>query len=392
MSPGKPSGTEAAGLRQAAGEQGLRPGPGAAAGWFLKMNISAAKFIFGLLLSALFFSNNMALFALTYVFVFLCMLVHTILTNNDIKNKIVLSITYLAIMVFQLAHNALMIFAEDNTLFLSVRSRIVGALLVLAPFIVYRISSENKNAKNYLPSIQDMTVFTFNELIENINNIKEMVNKGYKSVSKENMEELLRDMPRHNSFRYINKGSLTGEYFELVYKTLSDLNIYVVISNTGSPASEIISMFTRKQYNHASLSFDRDLKTIISYNGGERIYPPGLNMEMVKYFNKKEDSSIIVYSIPATIEKKKAIIDKVGEINAEGNAYNLFGLVFKFSFKPNIMFCSQFVYKMLKNVNLHYFEKKDGQIKPTDLIEMDYYRKLRYEYEIKNPRRRAAGY
>jgi hypothetical protein len=142
-------------------------------------------------------------------------------------------------------------------------------------------------------------------------------------------------------------------------------------------------MFTQKQYNHASISFDKELKTIVSYNGGERIYPPGLNMEMIKYFNKKQDSSIIVYSIPATAEKKKSIIDKINEINKQGNAYNLFGLVFKFSFRPNIMFCSQFVYRMLKDAGLNYFEKKDGQIKPTDLIELDYYRKLKYEYEIK---------
>jgi hypothetical protein len=347
------------------------------------MNVGAVKFILGLLLSTLFFSNNMVLFALIYVFVFLGMFVHTLLTNNEIKNKILLSTIYLAIMIFQLVHNALMTFAENATPLVSIRSRIIGVLIVLIPFIIYKITSENKNVKNYLPSIQDMTVFTFNELIDNINNIKEIIDKGYKSLSKENIDELLKDIPRHNSFRYINKGSLTEEYFELAYKTLSDLNIYIIISNTGSPASEIISVFTLKQYNHASLSFDRDLKTIISYNGGERVYPPGLNMELVKYFNKKENSSIIVYSIPITIEKKKTIIDKIKEINRQGNAYNLFGLLLKFSFKPNIMFCSQFVYKMLKTVDLNYFEKKDGQIKPTDLIEMDYYRKLKYEYEIK---------
>jgi hypothetical protein len=106
-------------------------------------------------------------------------------------------------------------------------------------------------------------------------------------------------------------------------------------------------------------------------------------MEMLKYFNKKKDSSIIVYSIQITPEKKREIIDKINEINNQGNAYNILGLVFKFSFKPNIMFCSQFVYKMLKIAEINYFEKKGWEIKPTDLIELDYYRKLKYEYEIK---------
>jgi hypothetical protein len=250
------------------------------------------------------------------------------------------------------------------------------------PIFVDRMVSENHGLNSYMPSIQDMTVFTFNEIIENIANVKKVLEKGQNNFSKENIEKLLQDLPRHNSFRYINKGSLTREYFELAYQTLNDLHIYIVISNTGSPASEIISMFTRKQYNHASLSFDRELKTIVSYNGGERIYPPGLNMEMVNYFNKKHDSSIIVYSLPISFEKKKILIEKIKEINEQGNAYNILGLVLKSSFKQNIMFCSQFVYKMLKIVDLNYFEKQDGKIKPTDLVEMDYERKLNYEYKI----------
>jgi hypothetical protein len=77
------------------------------------------------------------------------------------------------------------------------------------------------------------------------------------------------------------------------------------------------------------------------------------------------------------------IIESIRKINAEGNAYNLFGLVLKFSFKPNILFCSQFVYKMLKDAGLNYFEKKEGQIKPSDFVELDYDRKLKYEYKIR---------
>jgi hypothetical protein len=202
-------------------------------------------------------------------------------------------------------------------------------------------------------------------------------------LSKENIDELLTNLPKHNSFRYINKGSLTEEYFKLAYQTFDDLNIYIVVSNSGSPASEIISLFTRKQYNHVSLSFDRELKTIVSYNGGEKVYLPGLNMEMLKYFNKKEDAAIIVYSLPLSKENKKTIIDKIKEINEQGNAYNILGLVLKFSFRPNIMFCSQFVYKILKIAGINYFEKKEENVKPTDFIELDYERKLKYEYKIK---------
>jgi hypothetical protein len=344
--------------------------------------MDAVKVIFGIFLVTLFFSNNIILFELTYLFIFFTLVIHSFLTKNTIKHKIFLLAIYSMIMIFQSVYNNMVIFGEDNNIFNSLISRVIGLALVPVPIIINKLITENKDSKSYLPSVQDLTVFTFNELVENIAVVNNIIRQGQKNLSKENIDELMKDLPRHNSFRYINKDSLTDEYFNMAYRTLDDSNIYIIISNTGSPASEIISMFTKKQYNHASLSFDRELKTIISYNGGEKIYPPGLNMEMVKYFNKKEDSSIIVYSLPISKEKKKMLIEKIKTINTEGNAYNLFGLVLKLSFKPNIMFCSQFVYKMLKSVGLNYFEKKDGQIKPSDLIELDYDRRLHYEYKI----------
>jgi len=75
---------------------------------------------------------------------------------------------------------------------------------------------------------------------------------------------------------------------------------------------------------------------------------------------------------------EKNMLDKVQEINNEGSAYNLIGLVFKFSRKPNIMFCSQFTYTMLEIAGLNYFEQKAAHVRPTDFIELDYYRKLQF--------------
>jgi len=76
-------------------------------------------------------------------------------------------------------------------------------------------------------------------------------------------------------------------------------------------------------------------------------------------------------------------IDKIKEINETGSAYNLVGLITKVSLRPNIMFCSQFVYSILKECGLAYFESPATKIKPTDLVEKDYYRKLELCYEIK---------
>jgi hypothetical protein len=254
---------------------------------------------------------------------------------------------------------------------------------VVLPFFIENILFLYRNISSLNYQIQDVSSIGFNDLKENAEKIKNALKNFREKLTPENIGDLLKDMPRHNSFEYINNGSLTSAYFDYAYRTLDDPCIYIVISNTGSAASDLIAIFTNKQYNHVSLSFDGDLKTIVSYNGGERVYPPGMNHEMLQYFNKKADASIAVYRLKCTREQKKMIIDNIKKINHDGNAYNLLGLVLKYSHKPNIMFCSQFVYKMLKDAGLQYFDKPDAEVKPTDLIELDYQRKLEYVYEIK---------
>jgi hypothetical protein len=77
------------------------------------------------------------------------------------------------------------------------------------------------------------------------------------------------------------------------------------------------------------------------------------------------------------------MLEKIAKINVEGSAYNILGLfLHKRKHKPNILYCTQFVYNMLDDVGLVYFSKPEGKISPTDLVELDYYRKLKFELEI----------
>jgi len=183
--------------------------------------------------------------------------------------------------------------------------------------------------------------------------------------------EIIKDLPRHNTFSYINKGSLSDEYFNLASSTLDNGYLYIVLSSTGSPAGETIKKITGKQYSHASLSFDEELKTIISYNGGENLYSPGLNQEMIEYFNQKPDANIVIYKIKVNMQKKKKVLEEVRKINEEGSSYNVLGLFLPYSYKENIMFCSQFVYTMLKVAGVEYFDKRPQKVKPTDFLELD---------------------
>lgn len=97
---------------------------------------------------------------------------------------------------------------------------------------------------------------------------------------------------------------------------------------------------------------------------------------------KKNDASILVYKLKVTYEQKLQMINKIQQINEEGSAYNLLGLLTGSSNKPNIMYCSQFLYSMLDSVGAIYFNKPRKSLKPTDFIERDYERKLEFVEKI----------
>lgn len=333
----------------------------------------------------LFFYGDTTIFTFASIFIFLIMIFRAVKINSKKRFRFYLIMIYILILVFQFTFFINTMNVSKAITPVNLFNKTIGIFLLILPYIVERLITINKYTEFYFPSVQEFNTFSFNELKRSLNIVHsslENIDKLKNAISTEKIEEIIKDLPRHSSIRYINNGSLSKNYFKTAYNNLNDPYIYIVISNTGSAASELISVFTKKQYNHASLSFDSNLRTIISYNGGEKIYPPGLNHEMIEYFNKKEDASIKVYKLKASTDQKKKLIDKVKEINEEGSAYNILGLVLKSSHKPNIMFCSQFVYKMLKYADLAYFNKKVEKVKPTDLIELDYYRKLEFCYEI----------
>ncbi|ONI44897.1 hypothetical protein AN641_05520 [Candidatus Epulonipiscioides gigas] len=257
-------------------------------------------------------------------------------------------------------------------------------LIITLSFFIEIIFEIKEEQYNFIKILQCKTYIDFRKLKNIAHNKKDLICKASKVLTKDNVRELILDMRRHNSFSYINDGTLSEKYFELAQKSIfTDPFVYIILSDTGSVASQLIGVGTQKPYNHASFSFDRNLETLISYNGGEKINPPGLNTEMLEYLMKKKDATIYIYKLPVTREAKQKMLEKIKEINKNGSSYNLVGLMTRKSYKPNIMFCSQFVYSLLKYAGVEYFEKKASSIKPTDLVELDYHRKLLFDHEIK---------
>lgn len=344
------------------------------------------NWIIFILLFGLTVFGNLPMFIIIYSYFAVVMSIRTLLHRFEKNIKIGLVSTYALLLANQIVFSVIIVFSKGVSGITFYLCKFFAAIIILLPLMLERFVVSTKQTKFYPPSVEEIATISFELMKDNVDTIVSAVqgiNKIKDTVTFNNLKATIGDLYRHSSTKYINNGTLTEKYFSLVDKSLDDPYMYILVSNTGSAASEIISLFTHKNFNHASLSFDRDLKTIISYNGGINVYPPGLNPETIEAFHQKEDASILVYRIMATREQKTLIADKVKEINRDGSAYNIIGLATKHSYKPNIMFCSQFVYKMLKLAGLNYFDKKEGEVRPTDFIELDYHKKLEYCYEIK---------
>lgn len=336
--------------------------------------------------TALFFGGDYVVYILAYIFSFVFLLCYTVFAASTILEKIVQTLTYALILAAQIVFDVLVLrnLLDGNIETYSL-GKFLGIALIFIPFFVKQLFFIGQRDHSPFMALGECFALSYpqlyrdkDEILYRIDNLMTAGNK----LSKENLQEIIHDLPRHSSFSYINNGSLTENYFERAERTLNNGYVYLIITKSKSASGEVIGLFTNKQYNHISLSFDEELNTIISYNGGEKIAPPGLNPEVITQLTKREGASIILYRLPATYEQKKAILDKIRTINNEGSSYNILGLLLKVTPQPNIMFCSQFVYTMLELAGLNYFEKDTAHVTPTDFIELDYYRRLDFVCKI----------
>ena len=189
-----------------------------------------------------------------------------------------------------------------------------------------------------------------------------------RDLSAKEMAYLIGSLARYNSSQYINHGTLDAEYFAASCATLDDPHLYIVLSDTRDPECRFIKLFTDGFYNHTSLSFDSELKTMLSYNNGHRVLTPGLNAEKIEHLYWGIGASFSVYSLDVPSEQKKRAIDRIAAINREGSSYNVLGLINGKSKMPNIMYCSQFVYTIMQEAGAAYFTPEKGKIIPMDFI------------------------
>ena len=150
--------------------------------------------------------------------------------------------------------------------------------------------------------------------------------------------------------------------------------MYLLFTNTGSFLTKLIKLYTKKQYNHASIAFDSKLYEVYSF-GRKTVRNPfigGFVKEDVKTGLFKQ-ADCAIYSIAVTEEQilKMNQVLKEFELQKKEYHYNflgLFGVMFNKPIKrKNAFFCSQFVAFLLKESNIIDFDKPLSLITPHDL-------------------------
>jgi hypothetical protein len=168
---------------------------------------------------------------------------------------------------------------------------------------------------------------------------------------------------------------------------LRDKKVYILLTDTGTVFTRLIKLYTKKPYNHASISFDAELSEVYSF-GRKTARNPFIGgfvkEDMKKGLFHQADCVIYTFTVTeAEIQKMRRYISEI-EAQKESYRYNflgLFGVVFNRPLKrKKAFFCSQFVASVLNECTSIDFGKPASLIEPNDLMSIS---SLQLKYEGK---------
>ncbi|MCM3399793.1 hypothetical protein [Oceanobacillus profundus] len=158
---------------------------------------------------------------------------------------------------------------------------------------------------------------------------------------------------------------------------MNEKNLYILLTDTGTVFTRLIKSYTKKPYNHASISFDPQLVNAYSFGRKKPRNPliGGFVQENMRSGLFKHASAAI-YSCTVNedqLQKINAYLQKI-EAEKEQYRYNFLGLFGVILNKPinreKAFFCSQFVASVLKECDILDFSKPVSLITPHDIQEV----------------------
>lgn len=168
----------------------------------------------------------------------------------------------------------------------------------------------------------------------------------------------------------------------------ADQSVFILLTNTGTFFTRIIQGYTRAPYNHASISFNRELSELYSF-GRKRPNNP-LNGGFVKEdiqkgtFSKYPNTTCVLYELQITAreaERMKRVL-RIFIRSRKKYLYNFLGVIGVALKEPvefsNSYFCSQFVAEILMRSGIKLWNKLPALVTPDDFRQSD---RLQLVYE-----------
>ena len=167
-------------------------------------------------------------------------------------------------------------------------------------------------------------------------------------------------------------------------------SVFILLNNTGTLFTKLIQGYTRAPYNHASISFNRDLSEMYSFGRKHPNNPlnGGFVKEDIKTgtFSKYPNTTCVIYELHVTereIEKMKRVLH-IFIRSRNKYLYNILGVVGVALKEPiefsNSYFCSQFVAEILDRSGIKLWDKLPALVTPDDFRQSD---RLKLIYEGK---------
>ncbi len=157
--------------------------------------------------------------------------------------------------------------------------------------------------------------------------------------------------------------------------------VYIVVSQTGTVFSRIIKAISKKDYNHASISFCEDISLMYSF-GRLNPYNPfigGFVKESADFgtFKRFKNTKILLVQLPVTVEQLLNMKNTSEEMftNRKNYTYNYLGVflgaVKKAHKKENSFYCSEFVKHVLEKGKVNGVENLQEIIHPMNFLELN---------------------
>lgn len=165
---------------------------------------------------------------------------------------------------------------------------------------------------------------------------------------------------------------------------------YILLTDTGTLFTKMIKIYTKKPYNHASITFNSKLSEVYSF-GRKNVRNPFIGGFVKEDIHSSlfKQANCAIYSFEVTgdgYERMKQFIKDI-ETKEREYRYNTLGLLGFMMNRPikrkNAFFCSQFVACVLKEGTYLNFKKPLSLIAPHDLQEI-FNLQLVYEGKLKD--------